>query len=112
MPAKDPTFLTIILNYFNNHAYSVQGGAMAFIIALARSFMFKESNFFGALLDAFLCALLTLSLESLLSYMGLGLQLSIFMGALVGFLGATKVREVFNAIVTSRVKQISKKDED
>jgi lambda family phage holin len=102
MPEKDPSLWI----YLANMPASLQGAAMAFIIAYLRIvYDRKEATWLRRLAESLICGLLAFSFHFLIVALGMSEGLSVFIGALIGFLGADFVREKASNYVSKKAEE-------
>lgn len=77
---------------------------MAFFMSMLRGFFLQQKiTFRQRLLDGSICGALTLSSMSLLVYAGVGENLSTFVGGMLGFVGAEKIREFLFSLIRKKI---------
>lgn len=107
---KDNTLIQLLINWLNTHFNVISGVILAFCMSVARGYMFtKDLTIKHQLIDGFVCACLTLSCTGLLSIFELPENLIIFVGSLLGFIGAEQIRTTLLGFIVEKFK--SKKDD-
>lgn len=92
MPDKDPSLLFLL---WEGLPSSLRAAIMSFVVATLRvMYDGKEPSFFRRLLEAALCGAIAMAVTSGATAIGIGGDLSTFVGGAVGLLGADKVRSV------------------
>lgn len=105
MPEKSPDLLVAILAYIQQNYNAITGFVMAFFMSMLRAwFLQQKSSYRQRLLDGSICGALTLSCMSLLTYFGVGEHVSTFVGGLLGFVGAEKIREFLFALIRKKIE--------
>lgn len=96
MPGNTPQWLSFLLDI----PPTLQGAIMAFVISLLRViYDEQESKWTRKLLESLICAGLTLAAGGAVRAMGLDTAWVLFVGGLIGFMGADFVREKAKAYV-------------
>ena len=104
MPEKTPEFWTALLVYLQQNYNAITGFVMAFFMSMLRGFFLQQMiTFRQRLLDGSICGALTLSSMSLLVYAGVGESLSTFVGGMLGFVGAEKIREFLFSLIRKKI---------
>ena len=104
MPEKTPEFWTALLVYLQQNYNAIAGFVMAFFMSMLRGFFLQQKiTFRQRLLDGSICGALTLSSMSLLVYAGVGESLSTFVGGMLGFVGAEKIREFLFSLIRKKI---------
>lgn len=105
MPDKDPSVWLIVIAYIQQNYNAITGFVMAFFMSMLRAwFLQAKSTCRQRLLDGAICGALTLSCMSLLTHFGTGESLSTFIGGMLGFVGAEKIREFLFALIRKKIE--------
>lgn len=79
-------------------------GLMAFLMSLVRAkFTNKDETSLHNFSDAIICGFLTLSTMPVLGHIGLNEDFAIFIGSMIGFIGAEKIRVFLFDFVNSKI---------
>ncbi|BFQ93266.1 phage holin, lambda family [Gallibacterium anatis] len=106
MPEKDPNVWLIVWAYIQQNYNAITGFVMAFFMSMLRAwFLQQKSSYRQRILDGAICGALTLSCMSLLNHFGLHENLSTFIGGMIGFIGAEKIREFLFKFITKKVSK-------
>lgn len=104
MQEKDPNVWLIITAYIQQNYNAITGFVMAFFMSLLRAaFLRQKSSCRQRMLDGAICGALTLSAMSLLSFVGLPENSATFIGGMLGFIGAEKIREFLVKFINKKV---------
>ncbi|MGF7452576.1 phage holin, lambda family [Pasteurella bettyae] len=105
MPGNDTNLLIIILAHLQQNYDAIAGFFMAFLMSMLRAwFLQQKSSYRQRILDGAICGSITLSSVSVLNHFGMSSNLSTFIGAMVGFIGAEKIREFLFSFIKTRVR--------
>lgn len=93
MPWKDQSFLEWLVGWLLQHADTIMGFALAFILAAFRT---AQKHHKVDWLEAMICGCLTFAASSILEWMKFPSQFAIFIGGIVGFKGSLWVKTYIN----------------
>lgn len=106
MPNNDPNIWLILGAYIHQNYNAIVGFTMAFFMSLLRAaFLRQKTSFRQRILDGAICGALTLSSMSLLNHLGFSEGLATFIGGMLGFIGAEKIREYLMLVLKKRVEK-------
>ncbi|MDR0219366.1 MAG: phage holin, lambda family [Enterobacteriaceae bacterium] len=99
MPNKDPTFWSQLWDWIVINAPLLSGVFLAIITSLAREKR-EGSGWKVSLIEAVICAAISVGVINALEWANLPLSLAQFFGAFIGFLGTKKIGAVVDAVFT------------
>ncbi|WP_339355281.1 phage holin, lambda family [Xenorhabdus mauleonii] len=97
MIEKDTEFWSHVWDWLTINTPLIAGMLLAASIALAREKR-DGSSWKASLVEAFICAAISVGIINALEYAQLPLNLAQFFGVLIGFLGTKKIGTIFDAV--------------
>jgi lambda family phage holin len=108
MPWKDQSFLEWLISWFVQHADTILGFVIAFILAVFRTaHKYRKVDW----LEALICGFLTFAASSVLEWLRFPPQVSIVIGGIIGFKGSLWT----GALISKKLEiadEIRKQDEE
>lgn len=112
MPEKNPDLWSVVVAYVLQHSSFVCGVLVAFFASLSKSFLYgKKDTARRVIVEAFLCSLIAGSMRPLLTHFGLDIDLITPIGAALGLLGTSAIRQLILRFLKSKTGVVENEDQ-
>ena len=112
MPEKNPDLWSVVVAYVLQHSSFVWGVLGALFASLSKSFLYgKKDTARRVIVEAFLCSLIAGSMRPLLTHFGLDIDLITPIGAALGLLGTSAIRQLILRFLKSKTGVVDNEDQ-